>query len=347
MIEQSSNNINTAATKTIIQCPGCVTKFMLTRKSLDNKSESANIKFQCSVCSEIFVHQLQDVEANIPRHATTSPDPGLITEVSSKLVEHVSVENIAANRFTITPASPESKSPRFSFTIRALPEPSDSFNSTTKFEQPKKSAFDIKLPTFNVKKYLSIFSLQSFFYFQRSLSKGLSPIMLLSSPSILASILALCIMAYSFTEPSKAVGAADIIGSMKNEILLPTDLGIEKTSIKEVVLSSGEKVQVIQGQALNSGTITYKSTHIEGMIYNASGNLIGRSTTYLGSLKQDIKLESFNAATLQKMQEKIPSKRIELNSSASESFQMVIPYSPIDGQVVYFSTRVISALKGE
>lgn len=122
---------------------------------------------------------------------------------------------------------------------------------------------------------------------------------------------------------------------------VPPGLILENISFRRVVLESGETAYLIYGQVENQGSRPLRSVQIEGLGFDASGQVLNRDRTLLGTSLARAEIKGLNLEMIKDLQGRAPAAKFELKPGQTEPFAIAL-MGPDAGRAQYFSARVLT-----
>jgi hypothetical protein len=353
---------------TIIQCPGCDTRFRVTT---DIVNESENPRFHCSRCDLVF----NQSEIKPAPKAEIPPTPTVVAVPAEKPVHDF-------NREVTTYRQPKKSSLQFeipSTFFRNVTVSAPHEHSPVSEEHPHQ--LSLKFPKKPQTSLFSKLSMRSIgtnslnnisaslnptaaiskaWFMPKTISKWGGTLTIASCVLAFLAILAAGTLLVKSSDGTSSTVASWIVSDAAKPPL--PEIQIQNPKFETTILESGDTVHIVSGQVLNAAPLAIKDVQVEAVLFNKTGELIGTQRGYLGSQIVKSRLENLSLDTIKDLQDSSPDVKTsllpknKLISGKTGDFRIVIPHSSLNLaadenergsnallEPVYFSARVYSA----
>jgi hypothetical protein len=348
--------------QSIIQCPQCQTKFAVETNLL---ADLIDPRFHCSRCDFIFSFELKQL----------TPPPPSRSQAFSILEPRVEAANAASAMPLPAPAT--STAPAWTMGLPTadrpasrgleIPRPIEVSKRSSAPHESGTEAIDATQMKFEFKRpaeFEKPFTISSFDQPVPLISQPAKSEVRVSGPTTSASfemqapstrwsglifaivpmLTFMClVIGFSVYLRSDSDRAEKLFAAFTKAVpqVAPPQLSVENAKFKRIPLDSGETAYLVSGIIKNESQTTFKEVRLEGVGFDASGEMVARTQVDAGAQLAKTRIRSLSTDMIRNLQSGQLKNKIELKPGQSEEFT----FAMLDGEISkarFFSTRIYS-----
>ena len=353
---KSSSSVIPAGS-TVVQCPGCRTRFAVDKRSI-NQAEFP--RFHCSRCDHVF--SLGEGQAATPEAPHLSQALEQFEAASKRAAS--SAEGMALQIPREFPDAIASSAPHEALNAeRELCEPQMAFGFSSRGAAVSKAAENDQLNWLKEPEIDSAVRPSSAReLFDRDLPNPLPEILnahslelppnktlsgwralVASSVPILLVLLLLGALGMYVPRDSFTARILSMLSFSTQAQPAPAGLTLNESAFRTIALDSGEEISLVEGKLENQTVSDFKHVRIETVLFDRSGTAVFSKITSLGSGLAHSRIKSLSTEMIQKMQTGAPTRKAALLSGAGSDFAIAFTANELAGiKPEFYSARIYS-----
>ena len=357
-----------SADSSIVQCPGCKTRFAIDRSVIDDLDFP---KFHCSRCDHVFglgegvvgsegisaqpapAPRVEPLVESVQSHQSMRPDPTQPTSAFKSSNPPVVGEPQIAFQFA-TSSAPTGKDlglPDKPVTrVNPFPTEEDFIDRDIDYPDYSRSDYDFSFMHDERARRPSsptspeILRNDNLAWAKSTIMSGWSAFAVLATPLALLLALVAATSIYLRGNVNLATTLSNLIAPAAHQ-LAPVGLEIKQPKFKRVTLDSGDGIYLVSGKITNNTERKFKDVIVEGFAFDRSGAPLATSRAHLASTLANTRIKALTPQMIAGLQGVNEVEHFELAPGAEQEFSLALVGSDGERDLAearYFGSRIYS-----